>query len=61
MDLFYEEQQAAMEEAGQSDEAIQIAMEWTKKTFLDTRNLCGFFWRNDIHINFDNLYAEEST
>jgi hypothetical protein len=33
MELFYEEQQANLEEAGQSDEAIQVAMEWTRKLF----------------------------
>jgi hypothetical protein len=43
MDLFYEEQQTAMEEAGQSDEAIQIAMEWTKKLFWIIGTCAAFF------------------
>lgn len=44
MDSFYEEQQAKMEEQGQSDEAINIAMTWTKKLFWVFAFIGSLFW-----------------
>lgn len=44
MDLFYEEQRAGMEEAGQSEEAIDIALEWTRKLFWVFALVGSIFW-----------------
>ena len=44
MDLFYEEQATKMEEKGQSEEAIKIAMEWTHKLFWVFAIVGSIFW-----------------
>ncbi len=44
MDMFYDEQRAKMEEAGQSEQAIEIAMEWTSKLFWVFAVIGGIFW-----------------
>lgn len=44
MELFYEEQAVKMEEQGQSDQAIEIAMEWTRKLFWIFAVIGSIFW-----------------
>jgi hypothetical protein len=44
MEAMYNEQQAQMEAQGQSDEAIEMAMTWTKKLFWVFAVIGSIFW-----------------
>lgn len=44
MDLFIQEQQETMEKSGQSEQAIEMAMEWTRKLFWVIALIGGIFW-----------------
>jgi len=44
MNTFYEEQRFKMEEQGQSEDSIDIAMEWTQKLFWPMAIIVGFLF-----------------
>jgi hypothetical protein len=44
MELFYEEQASKMEGQGQSEEAIEMALEWTRKLFWIFAIIGTIFW-----------------